>query len=121
MRGPEQGPPALFTMMSIRPSRSSTVLTTSATSSSEVTSNLSVHMFESLKPTIASGLRAVAYTLHPFAANSSHLHQRTVTDSSTFSDRQRETHNANPIPPLEHPVTTTTLLDMISCVQRWGS
>lgn len=123
MRGPEQGPPALFTMMSTRPSRSSTVFTTSATSSSEVTSNFSVEMFGSLKPSIASGLRAVAYTLHPFAANSSHLYHEQTSITAPLAATTDETHNANPIPPFEQPVTMTTLLAMMPCAQcsnGWG-
>ena len=68
---------------------------------------------------MASSLRAVAYTLHPFDANSSHLgskHESALTDSS-----ERSTHNANPMPPSEHPVMTTTcgldiLADLWTCI-----
>ena len=65
--------PALLTTMSMRPSRSSTVATTAWILASEVMSRVSRSMPGWANPSIASSLRAVAYTLHPFDANSSHL------------------------------------------------
>lgn len=70
---PIESTPAFETTISIFPASSMAVSTAFFTLSLSLTSSTSVLMLGCLKVFIDSRRRAVAYTMHPFWANSSHL------------------------------------------------
>lgn len=56
-------------------------------------------------PSIVDSFRDVAYTIHPRLTNSTHLEECV---NGRRRHEQQMTDSAWPIPPLEHPVTSTT-------------